>query len=105
MLGTWTVILEADFVNESDVVGYRFYLGAVAQGPDVPQVSPPSNPQKTVILENVESTIPAVVFGVTAVDATGLESLHTEKTVRLDADAPTAPGALRLVSAVFVPAG
>ncbi|HJT92443.1 MAG TPA: hypothetical protein VJ777_10925 [Mycobacterium sp.] len=102
-LGTWTVVLEADRVDEDDVVGYRFYSGSVAQPPDVPQSA--GNPQKTMVLESVESTIPVATFGVTAVDNGGLESLRTDLSVRLDADAPTKPGALRLVSAVFVPAG
>lgn len=106
MIGTWTVILEADRVSEEDVAGYRFYVGGVAQPPDVPQpTTVPGHPQKTVVLENVESTIPSVTFGVTALDDGGLESVLTEKTARLDADAPTAPGALRLVSANFVPTG
>lgn len=103
MLGTWTVVVEGDRVNEEDVVGYRFYAGSVAQGADVPQPGAGGNPQKTMVLENVESTIPAAVFGVSAIDNGGLESLRTDVTVRLDADAPTKPGALRLVSAVFVP--
>lgn len=101
-LGTWTVVIEGERVNEEDVAGYRFYAGSVAQGPDVPQSA--GNPQKTITMENVESTIPAATFGITAVDNAGLESLRTDLTVRLDADAPTKPGALRLVSAVFVPA-
>lgn len=101
--GTWTVVLEAERVTDADVVEYRFDVGGVFQSPAVPQVAAGLNPQKTVVLQG-ESTIEAVNFGVKAFDGT-LESLRTEITSRLDADAPSAPGALRLLTATFVAAG
>lgn len=100
--GTWTLVVEADAVREGDVKGYRFYAGGVVQGEDVAQGA--GNPRKTITLNQADSTIPELVLAVTAIDQAGNESLRTEKTIPLDADAPTKPGELRLVSAVFVPA-